>query len=163
MTTSSHTTISKSDFQSGLKTQLANIIDDPEDTCGEFLGYCEPIIFGDFSLFDGVSKLPHPFDKYMYVYQAWGLISSDGFECYLEETDSNFDANVDCGLKLLGCHKPQGVLRRARFLLRLFGSRTGMLPTFIERHCWKQFYDPLEEFERDYLGPKLRETLQDQT
>ena len=151
--------IPESEFSFNLGIHLADVIGDPEETSSEFLGFCEPIIFGDFDLSEGIARLPAPFDSFMYVYQAWGLIGSDGFECYLDETDHSFDEEVDKGLKLFGCRRPQGVLKKTRFFLRLFGSRTGMLPKFIERFYWKRFYSPLEEFERDFLGPNIRKSL----
>ncbi len=153
------TLFTESEFRTNLRDHLSEVMGDPAETSGEFLSFCGPIIFGDFDLYEGVSKLPHPFADYMFVYQAWGLISSDGFECYLESTDSRFDSKVDSGLELLGFRKPRGILRKARLCLRLFGSRTGMLPKVIERYLWKRFYDPLEELERELLGPSLLQTL----
>ena len=50
-----------------------------------------------------LKRIPRPYREMMAVYQAWGMVSSDGFESYVENTNSSFDLEVDRGLAECGC------------------------------------------------------------
>jgi len=93
----------------------------------------------------------------MAVYQAWGMISSDGFGYYASETNSRFDSEVDAGLRFLERAQAVGVLGKARTALELSSKQDCEQ---IEDSVWADFHDALPDFENSILGPALAICLQ---
>ena len=133
----------------------------PETACREFLGFCEPILqrTSIFTVFfpwrmlpNNLKKLPSPFRELMAVYQAWGMMSMNGFDEYAGSTISKFDDEVDRGLEILGQTKAKGILSQARRIRR---QNNGELPQQEEDRVWSVFMDSMPNFESEILGPKL--------
>ena len=138
--------------------------EDPGKVSGEFLAFCDPvlqrpsilfllnILLHRWWLYRNLTRLPRPYRELMAVYQAWGMVSSDGFESYIQSTIPRFDAEVDRGLALLGCETGSGVVSEARQVCR---ENDGEIPKEIDNEFWKRFYDSMPEFESAILGSRL--------
>ena len=128
-------------FASKVKRAVKRSDGDADEAAGEFHGLYEGIVLGNDDMFIGLSKLPRPYRELAAAHQAWGIISSDGFENYVEETDSRFDKEVESGLKLLGlseCLKP---LLEARQLLESGDA----LSKADDERLFNAFYDPFDD------------------
>lgn len=114
---------------------------DAEEAAGEFHGLYEGIVLDEDDMFAGLSKLPRPYRELAAAHQAWGIISSDGFENYVEETDSRFDKEVEAGLKLLGLSECMKPLLEARQLLETGDE----LPQSDDERLFNAFHDPFDD------------------
>lgn len=159
---------SRKDFVEALTLILRQKTDDPSGACSEFLGFCDPILQSEPRTFLGslldirrglypkLKRIPRPFRELMAVYQAWGMVSSDGLESYLEQTTSAFDDEVDSGLALLGHPEVAGLMTEARSVYR---SNAGEIPKENYDDLWSRFIESLPDFETRILGPELLRRL----
>ena len=144
-------------FIAALKKVVEDQDGDSEKISYEFLGFCEPILFENgVTLLDGLNRIPRPYRELMALYQAWGMVGSDGFECYIYNTNSKFDLEVDRGLKLVGQRNSCGAVSIAR---NEFLKSKKDLPEDIDDKLWDKFYVPLKGFEFEILGPILMKIL----
>ena len=133
-----------------------------------FLGFCDPILhqssrfplfaifFHRRELYANLKRIPRPYRELIALYQARGMVTSDGFESYVDNTTSRFDREVDRGLALLGQQHVIGVLSKARKACKL---NEGELPKAIDDELWKTFCDSMVDFESEFLGKKLMDEL----
>ena len=98
-------------------------------------------VLGSDDLYEGLIKLPRPYRELAAAHQAWGIVASDGFENYLEDTDARFDTEVEAGLKLTGHGECYAAIPEARRLLE-----AGALTRDDDDRLWSLFYDPIEFF-----------------
>lgn len=159
-----HSGFTKKEFIQGLAMVCLPHRDEPEKVSEEFLGFCEPILqsrlripllkilFHRRQLYHNLKRIPRPYRDLMAVYQAWGMITSDGFESYVENTIRKFDQEVELGLDFLGQKTAKGVVSDARRVCRKNG---GEILKEIDNELWKRFYDSMENFESDVLGKRL--------
>jgi len=159
---------SREEFVQGLAKTCLPYDNDPKKLCGEFLAFCDPILqrashslirtilFGRRRLYSNLKKLPRPFRELMAVYQAWGMLTSDGIEEYVGNTNSKFDQEVDRGLDILCQTKAKGVTRHAR---HIFSRNNGQIHKDDDDAIWRAFYDAMPNFETEILGLMLIELL----
>ena len=88
----------------------------------------------------------------MAVYQAWGMVTSDGFESYVQNTIARFDLEVERGLALLGQVTAGGVVSAAR---QEYKSSDEQLSSETDSGLWRDFYDSMPDFESNILGQCL--------
>ncbi len=162
-------------FQSRLRGFLKKQRDaTPKELARLFLKFYEPIVFEEDELIDGIKKLPRPFRELAAADQAWGMISSDGFNNYVEQNDEAFDEEVRLGLVLLSHEHCIEALLEARKLLamrwRELDARDDLVPgnpdhseeirrlarltEEDDERLFDAFYRPLARFE-DMLGEHL--------
>lgn len=146
---------SKKRFIEAMRKTVNEHKQDAAKVSADFLEICDPVLNQTESLRKGLNRLPRPYREVMAVYQLWGMMTSDGIESYLENTDQKVDAEVDLGLKLLGRITSVGVVGRARKSYDPFDG----LPADLEKECEDVFYRDLDEFESNILGKFLIETL----
>jgi hypothetical protein len=142
---------SKKSFPEMLKKLVDEHAPDGKKVSIEFLQRCEPVLQEASSLINGLKKIPRPYREAMAVYQLWGMITSDGLESYLENTNRKFDCEVELGLKLFNRSDSRGALERAR---KAFDPLEG-LPEGLESQLEDLIYRDLHEFESTLLGPFL--------
>ena len=128
-------------FAGKVKRAIKRSDGDADEAADEFHGLYEGIVLGNDDMFKGLSKLPRPFRELAAAHQAWGMISSDGFENYVEETDDRFDQEVEAGLKLLGLSECMPPLLEAR--KRLEG--VGELAKEEDERLFNAFHDPFDD------------------
>lgn len=166
-------------FQSRLRRFLKKQqVASPADLSGYFLEFYEPTVFGEDELIDGIYKLPRPFRELAAADQAWGMISSDGFENYVEHHDETFDEEVRKGLAWLNREEVFTLLQEARRLLVIRSEKLDArddLDPFNPEHreeirrlarleeddddrLFSAFLDTLDQFE-DLLGKHLIKIL----
>lgn len=153
------------EFVEALTRLLRERSGDPAGACEVFLGFCDPILQKQpasffrallqshrSALYRQLKRIPRPYRELMAVYQAWGMVSSDGFKSYVQMTSPEFDKEVDRGVALLGRPEVSGVMAEAR---SAFQRNNGVITKAIDEDLWRRLYDAMPDFEARILGPEL--------
>ncbi len=110
----------------------------------DFFDIYEPIFFESNEMIDGLHAFDRPFKELIAAHQAWGMISSDGFDNYFQITDEQFDIEVKNGLDLLGIMNSYEALLEAR---DLYIKHNGDIPDNDDFRLVGEFYNPIKNFE----------------
>lgn len=150
------------DFAKGLARLTDPLRGDAKAASLKFLEYCEPIfnqlmlsaIFGGGKslMYKKIKGIPRPFRELIAAYQAWGMIMSDGFECYACDTCERFDEEVDIGLIAMSCKQAVGLMSASRKSYERNGEH---LPKDVDEKIWVHFHDEMPNFESKIIGPEL--------
>ena len=129
-------------FEDRLRQALAKIADDPEAAADDFHDMYEGPVLGADDIYSGLQRLPRPYRELAAAHQCWGIVASDGFENYVEATDSRFDAEVEACLRLLGHGECFAAIPEARRVLEADND----LSEEQDVRLWTIFYDPIANF-----------------
>lgn len=131
-------------FVDKIKISIAECDSNPSCVCDKFFNYYEPIFFSEKDFMKGLDLFDSPLKEIIAAHQAWGMIGSDGFGNYFDQTDNRFDEVVKSGFKLLGHPECFVILMEAK---KNYAKEDDQFSIDLDNKLWDEFYEPIRDLE----------------